>query len=66
MVTPKPIVDTLNAALGKVLSDPGIAQKLSAQTLDPMHMTPDQFAARIKSDFDKYANVVKISGARVD
>lgn len=64
--TPKPIVDALNAAIGKALADSGVASKLSAQTLDPMHMTPEQFAARIKSDYDKYEKVVKISGARVD
>ncbi|MGE0558139.1 MAG: Bug family tripartite tricarboxylate transporter substrate binding protein [Burkholderiales bacterium] len=64
--TPKAIVDTLNAALGKALADKQVASKLSAQTLDPMHMTPEQFAARIKSDYDKYARVVKVSGARVD
>jgi tripartite-type tricarboxylate transporter receptor subunit TctC len=64
--TPKAIVDTLNAALGKALADPGVSKKLSAQTLDPIHMSPAQFAARIKSDYDKYEKVVKISGARVD
>lgn len=64
--TPRAIVDTLNAALGKALADPNVAAKLSAQTLDPMHMTPEQFAERLKSDYDKYAKVVKISGARVD
>lgn len=64
--TPKPVVDALNAALGKALADPGVAAKLSAQTLDPMHMTPEQFAARLKSDYDKYEKVVKVSGARVD
>ena len=64
--TPREIVDTLNAAIGKALEDPDVAAKLSAQTLDPMHMTPEQFAERLKSDYDKYAKVVKISGARVD
>lgn len=64
--TPKAIIDTLNAALAKALADPGVASKLSVQTLDPMHMTPEQFTARIKSDYDKYEKVVKVSGARVD
>jgi len=64
--TPKPIVDKLNAELRKALSDPGIASKLTAQTLDPMPMTPEEFAARLKSDYDKYAKVVRISGARID
>lgn len=64
--TPKAAIDALNAAIAKALADPEVAAKLSAQTLDPMHMTPEQFAERLKSDYDKYAQVVKISGARVD
>jgi tripartite-type tricarboxylate transporter receptor subunit TctC len=64
--TPRPIIDKLNAELKKALADPGVASKLSGQTLDPMHMTPEQFASRLKSDYDKYEKVVRISGARVD
>jgi len=64
--TPRPIIDRLNAELKKALTDPGVASKLTAQTLDPMHLTPEQFAARIKSDYDKYEKVVRISGAKVD
>jgi tripartite-type tricarboxylate transporter receptor subunit TctC len=64
--TPAPIVEALNAMIAKALADPDVASKLSAQTLDPMHMTPAQFAARIKSDYDKYEKIVKLSGARVD
>ena len=63
--TPKPIVDRLNAALKKALADPGVASKLTVQTLDPMHMTPEQFAARLKSDYDKYEKVIKLSGAKI-
>ena len=64
--TPKPIVDKLNAEIRKALADPGVASKLSAQTLDPMPMTPEEFAARLKSDYNKYEKVVKISGAKID
>jgi tripartite-type tricarboxylate transporter receptor subunit TctC len=64
--TPKPIIDKLNAEIRKALADPGVASKLSAQTLDPMPMTPEQFAQRLKSDYDKYEKVVKLSAARID
>ena len=64
--TPKPIVDKLNEELRKVLADPGVASKLSAQTLDPMPMTTEQFAARLKSDYAKYEKVVRISGAKIE
>ena len=64
--TPKPIIDQLNESLRKALADTGVAEKLKAQTLDPMPMTTEQFAARLKSDYEKYQKVVKISGARID
>jgi tripartite-type tricarboxylate transporter receptor subunit TctC len=64
--TPRAVIDKLNADLGKVLADSDVAAKLSAQTLDPMHMTPQQFAQRLKSDYDKYEKVVRISGATID
>ena len=64
--TPRPVVDRLNAELKKALEHPDVAKNLSAQTLDPMHMTPEQFAERLKLDYEKYGNVVKISGAKID
>ncbi|RPJ45608.1 MAG: tripartite tricarboxylate transporter substrate binding protein [Betaproteobacteria bacterium] len=64
--TPKPIVDRLNAEIQKALKDKGVTEKLSAQTLDPMFMSPEQFAARLKSDYDRYAKLIKDTGARVD
>ena len=64
--TPRAIVDTLNAALRKVLDDPDVSSKLLAQTLDPMPATPEQFAQRLRADYEKYATVVKISGAKLE
>jgi tripartite-type tricarboxylate transporter receptor subunit TctC len=64
--TPTSIVNKLNAELQKTLTDPGVAEKLSAQTLDPMGMTPQQFSARLKSDYDKYARLIKETGAKLD
>ena len=64
--TPRPIIDRLNAEIKKVLDDPAVAKSLSNLTLDPMYMTPEQFAQRLKSDYDKYAKIVKLSGARIE
>jgi tripartite-type tricarboxylate transporter receptor subunit TctC len=64
--TPAAIVNKLNAELQKTLADPGVAEKLSAQTLDPMAMTPQQFSARLKSDYDKYARLMKETGAKLE
>ena len=64
--TPRPIVDRLNAELKKALEHPDVAKNLSNQTLDPMPMTPEEFSERLKSDYEKYAKVVKVTGARID
>lgn len=64
--TPPAIVVRLNEEMRKALADPAVAAKLEAQTLDPMPMTPEQFAARMKSDSEKYARLVKESGAKVE
>jgi tripartite-type tricarboxylate transporter receptor subunit TctC len=64
--TPKPIVDRLNADIQKVLRMADVSATLKSQTLDPLIMTPEQFAARIKSDYDKYGKVIKAAGAKID
>jgi tripartite-type tricarboxylate transporter receptor subunit TctC len=64
--TPRPIIDRLNAEIRKAMADPAVAEKLSVQTLDPMPMSPDEFAKFLQQDFDKLREVVRISGARVE
>jgi len=64
--TPRPIVDRLNAEIRKAMADPAVAANLASQTLDPMPMSPEEFAGLLKSDYDKVGDVVRISGARVE
>ena len=64
--TPKSIVEKLNAELKKAVTAPKVASNLSAQSLDPMHMSVEEFAKTIKSEYDKYEQVVKLSGARLE
>jgi len=64
--TPRPIVDKLNAELKKAVADPAVASNLNSQSLDPMYQTPEEFAKLLKSEYDKYEHVVKLSGARLE
>jgi tripartite-type tricarboxylate transporter receptor subunit TctC len=64
--TPKPIIDRLNTELRKAVADRDVAANLAALTLDPMHMTPEEFAKQLRADYDKYGHVVKLSGAQLD
>lgn len=64
--TPRPIVDRLNAEIRKAMADPAVVANLSAQTLDPMPMSPEEFARLMKTDYDMLGPVVKAAGARLD
>jgi tripartite-type tricarboxylate transporter receptor subunit TctC len=64
--TPKPIVDRLNAEIRKILASPEIREKLLAVASDPADLTPEQFAEFVRVETEKWARVVKASGAKVD
>jgi tripartite-type tricarboxylate transporter receptor subunit TctC len=64
--TPKTVIDKLNAACVKVLSDPEVVSKLLAQAFDPSPMTPQEFAAFMRSERTKWARVVKDAEIKVD
>jgi tripartite-type tricarboxylate transporter receptor subunit TctC len=64
--TSRAIVDRLSSELKKALDHPDVAARFNNLALEPMYMTPEQFAARLRSDYDKYAKLVALSGAKVD
>lgn len=64
--TSRAIVDRLSAEIRKALDHPDVAAKFDNLALDPLFMTPEQFAARLKSDYGKYAKLVALTGAKVD
>jgi tripartite-type tricarboxylate transporter receptor subunit TctC len=65
--TPRPIVDALAAQIAKLLSDPETKAKLTMLSLEALPgSTPDSFAAFIKSEVDRWADIVKKSGAELE
>ena len=64
--TPRAIIDRFHEAGTKVLATPATRQKLKQLVVDPMPMTPAQFRKLIADETEKWAKVVKFSGAKPD
>jgi tripartite-type tricarboxylate transporter receptor subunit TctC len=64
--TPAEIVDELNRGINAGLVDPGIKAKLAALGTTPLLFTPAEFGAFVETETEKWAKVVRFSGAKVD
>ena len=64
--TPRAIVTKLNAEINKALQSPELRERYAAIEAEPTGGTPEQFAAFVKTEAVKWADVVKKSGAKVD
>ena len=63
--TPKEVISFLNAAITKVVNEPAVKEAWLKQGAIPLVMTPEEFDAYLRKDIEKWANVVKISGAKI-
>jgi tripartite-type tricarboxylate transporter receptor subunit TctC len=64
--TPPAITGMLNAEITKIVSEPAVQQAWAKQGAVPMTMTIAEFTKYLDDDIRKWAEVVKISGAKVD
>jgi tripartite-type tricarboxylate transporter receptor subunit TctC len=64
--TPAEIVEKLNKEVNAGLADPGIRARLAELGAAPLVTTPKEFAATAAAETEKWAKVVKFSGAKVD
>jgi tripartite-type tricarboxylate transporter receptor subunit TctC len=61
------IADQLAAQIGKLLADPATRDKLTTLALEPLPgSTPDSFAAYVKTEVDRWAVIVRNSGATLE
>jgi tripartite-type tricarboxylate transporter receptor subunit TctC len=56
---PAPIVKRLNEEINALLANPELAERLSAEALEPMPMTPDEFGRYIRDDIARWSKLAK-------
>lgn len=64
--TPQPIVQKLSSEIAQITRLPEVRERFMALGAEPVGNTAEEFAAFTKSELNKWARVVKQSGARVD
>jgi len=65
--TPRDVIDRLNADIAAALAHPDVLKSLNAFGLDPADRnSPEAFGEFLSSEITRWAQVVKMSGAKVD
>jgi tripartite-type tricarboxylate transporter receptor subunit TctC len=62
--TPKPIVDRLNTEINRILASRDMQTRLRDAGADVRTMSVDRFAAFIRAESDKYAQIIRDSGVK--
>ena len=63
---PREIAAKLQTEIARILKEPAMREKFIQQGADPVGNTPDEFGQYMKDETAKWANIVKVSGAKAD
>jgi tripartite-type tricarboxylate transporter receptor subunit TctC len=64
--TPPAIVNQINHAFNQVIEDPAVRDRMDTLGIKLLGGTPEEFAARIRSDMDKWSGVLRKAGIKTD
>ena len=64
--TPKAIIQKIAVEGAKVLASPELQERLAGQGAEVSASTPEQLATLLKNDIERWAKIVKASGATID
>ncbi len=64
--TPRDIVARLHTTLVKTIRDKEVTQRLLSQGMEPVLITPEQFAERIRQDLPRWGKLVRAAGIKAE
>jgi tripartite-type tricarboxylate transporter receptor subunit TctC len=64
--TPREIIATLASGVQRAAKDPEMRKRLEEQGGEPVGSTPEEFATLLREEVAKWAEVVKVSGAKAN
>ena len=64
--TPRDLVNRISADIARAVKSSDLTERMRQQGMEPIGSTPEQFDSLIRSEIEKWAKVVKQSGAKVD
>lgn len=62
--TPRAIIERLNSEIVRALNSPDLRERLTGLGAEPAGNTPEQYAAFVQNEIDKWAKVIKAAGIK--
>lgn len=64
--TPKEIISLLNREIAKIVMLPDVKERLATLGFEPVGNTPEQFAAQIRTETEKWARLIRVVGIKAE
>jgi tripartite-type tricarboxylate transporter receptor subunit TctC len=64
--TPQALAERYSSALARVVAEPEVKRRLLELQADPVGNTPEQMAAVIRQDLERWSQVIRDAGIRID
>ena len=64
--TPRPIIDKIYTALGRIIKESAVLERLALDGREPVYSNPDEYAQTLAREIGVWRRVVAEGGIKVD